>query len=194
MNAKNGISSWEVHRAIGVTQKTAWFMLQRIRHALKGRRKRLEGVVEVDEAFIGGRYKWMHRDKRYSRPKKTIVMGLYQRGEPVQTVVVPDRDKLTLQSQIKSTVAPYSKLFTDDLRSYNGLRHFYHHRTVNHDVQYVDGEAYTNSLEGYWSHLKRCIRSTYFSWNLTTCQSVSRNRNSVGILAPWKMVQGSWKL
>ena len=101
VNAKNGISSWEVHRAIGVTQKTAWFMLQRIREALKRRRKRLEGVVEVDEAFLGGRYKWMHGDVRARRPKKTIVMGLYERGGAVQTVVVPDRERDTLQREIK---------------------------------------------------------------------------------------------
>ena len=120
--------------------------------------------VEVDEAFIGGKYRFMHYDRRLHRPKKTIVLGLYQRDGPIQTVVVPDREKLTLHKQVKSTVAPGSKLFTDDLRSYNGLKPFYHHRTVNHtDYAYVDGEAYTNNLEGYWSHLKRCIRSTYIS-------------------------------
>ena len=164
VSAKNGIASWEVHRAIGVTQKTAWFMLQRIRAGLKTRKRRLEGVVEVDEAFIGGRYRWMHYDRRLRRPEKTIVLGLYQRGGPIQTVVVPNREKLTLHKQVKSTVAPGSKLFTDDLQSYNGLKPFYHHRSVNHtDYAYVDGETYTNSLEGYWSHLKRCIRSTYIS-------------------------------
>ena len=106
----------------------------------------------------------MHYDKRLRRPEKTIVLGLYQRGGPIQTVVVPDREKLTLHKQVKSTVAPGSKLFTDDRRSYNGLKPFYHHPTVNHtDYAYVDGEAYTNNLEGYWSHLKRCIRSTYIS-------------------------------
>ena len=164
VNAKNGISSWEVHRAIGVTQRSSWFMLQRIRDGLKTRKRRLEGVVEVDESFHGGRYKWMHGDARRQKPRKTIVMGLYQRGGPVQTVVIPDRERPTLHRQIKSSVAPGSKLFTDDLRSYNGLKPFYHHRTVNHtDYAYVDGEAYTNNLEGYWSHLKRCIRSTYIS-------------------------------
>ena len=163
VNAKNGISSWEVHRAIGVTQRTSWFMLQRIRDGLKTRKRRLEGVVEVDESFHGGKYKWMHGDTRRRKPRKTIVMGLYQRGGAVQTVVVPDRERLTLHREIKSTVAPGSKIFSDDLKSYNGLRAFYNHHTINHDTTYVDGEVYTNNLEGYWSHLKRCIRSTYIS-------------------------------
>ena len=96
--------------------------------------------------------------------KSRAKQSLYQRGGPVQTVVIPDRERPTLHRQIKSSVAPGSKLFTDDLRSYNGLKPFYHHRTVNHtDYAYVDGEAYTNNLEGYWSYLKRCIRSTYIS-------------------------------
>lgn len=141
INAKNGIASWEVHRHIGVTQKTAWLMLQLIRHGLKNRRRRFEGAVEVDEAFIGGRYKWMHYDKRLRRPEKTIVLGLYQRGGPIQTGVVPDRDKATLHKQVKSTVAPGSKLFTDDLRSYNGLKPFYHHNTIDRKLSDSDPEC-----------------------------------------------------
>ena len=161
---KNGISSYEVHRALGVTQKTAWFMLHRARETTKTRRRRLEGVVEVDEAFIGGRYGNMHVDKRRRRPEKAIVMGLLQRDGRIQTTVIPDRNRKTLHREIKSTVAPGSRIFTDDLKSYGGLKPFYHHRTVNHTAYtYVDGETYTNNLEGYWSHLKRCIRSTYIS-------------------------------
>ena len=161
---KNGISSYEVHRALGVTQKTAWFMLHRARETTKTRRRRLEGVVEIDEAFIGGRYGNMHVDRRRRRPEKAIVMGLLQRDGRVQTTVIPDRNRETLHREIKSTVAPGSRIFTDDLRSYGGLKPFYQHRTVNHtDYSYVDGEIYTNNLEGYWSHLKRCIRSTHIS-------------------------------
>jgi transposase-like protein len=139
-------------------------MLHRARETMQTRRRRLEGVVEVDEAFIGGKYRNMHVDARRRKPKKAIVLGLLQRGGDVQTRVVRDREKETLHREIKSTVAPGAKLFTDDLRSYNGLKPFYRHRTVNHTGHsYVDGEAYTNNLEGYWSHLKRCIRSTYIS-------------------------------
>ena len=118
--AKNGISSYEVHRALGVTQKTAWFMLHRARETTKTRRRRLEGVVDVDEAFIGGRYGNMHADVRRRRPEKAIVMGLLQRDGRVQTTVIPDRNRETLHREIKSTVAPGSRIFTDDLKSYGG--------------------------------------------------------------------------
>ena len=164
VNAKNGIASWEIHRALGVTQKTGWFMLHRIRTALKSRKRRLEGVVEIDESFHGGRYRWMHNDRRRTRPKKVIVLGLYQRGGPVVTRVIPDRERKTLHREIKSTVAPFSRVFSDSHNGYNGLRPLYSHKTINHEKgEYVDGEIYTSSIEGYWSHLKRCVRSTYIS-------------------------------
>ena len=150
VNAKNGISSWEVHRAIGVTQKTAYFMLQRVRDGLKTRKRRLEGVVEIDESFHGGRYRWMHNSRRRTRPKKVIVLGLYQRGGPVVTKVIPDRERKTLHREIKSTVAPFSKVFSDSHNGYNGLRPLYSHKTINHEEgEYVDGEIYTSSIEGY---------------------------------------------
>ena len=163
-NCKNGVSSWEIHRAIGITQKSAWHVLHRIRDGLKTRKRRLEGVVEVDESFHGGRYRWMHSDRRRTKPEKVIVLGLYQRGGPVQTVVIRNREKATLHKHIKSTVAPYAKVFSDSHGGYNGLKPFYTHKTINHDEgEYVDGEVYTSSIEGYWSHLKRCVRSTYVS-------------------------------
>ena len=138
-------------------------MLHRARETTKTRRRRLEGVIKIDESFHGGRYKWMHSDVRRRRPEKAIVLGMAQRGGRVQTTVIPDRNRETLHREIKSTVAPGSKIFTDDLKSYQGLKPFYTHRTINHDETYVDGEVYTNTIEGFWSHLKRCIRSTYIS-------------------------------
>lgn len=164
VNAKNGFASWALHRALNCTQKTAWFVEMRIRDALKTRTRRLEGAVEVDEMFVGGRYRWMHGDRRREKPEKTIVLGLYERGGPVKTVVIPNRDRKTLHHEIKSTVAPGSKIFTDDLSSYQGLKPFYHHQSINHEAYaYVDGDAWTNSIEGFWSHSKRCIRGTHIS-------------------------------
>ena len=171
VNAKNGISSYEIHRAIGVTQKTAWFMGHRIRTALhRGSFERmLVDEVEVDETFIGGKARNMHSDVRARRitgrgpTDKTIVLGMLERGGIVTTQVVPNRKKRTLQREIKSTVAAGSALYSDDLASYDGLNREYAHQTVDHAVRYVDGLIHTNGLENFWSLLKRALNGTYVS-------------------------------
>ena len=168
VNAKNGISSWEVSRALGITQKSGWFMLQRLRTVLKNTsRRKLKGEVLADETFVGGKFRNMHSDKRYrarQKDNKVIVFGILERGGLVKTVVVPDRKASTLQREVKSGVAVGSNLYTDELTSYQGLRHWYNHGAVNHaEGGYVDGNTTTNDLEAYWSLLKRTIRSTYIS-------------------------------
>jgi transposase-like protein len=170
VNCKNGVSSYEIARDLGVTQKTAWFMAHRIRLALTmGSIEKLSGHVEADETFIGGKARNMHLAQRQRRitgtgtKDKVAVMGILERGGEVRTVVVDDRRKKTLQAEIKKHVEAGSALYTDFLLSYEGLASEYAHQVVDHAIQYVDGHVHTNSLENYWSLLKRAISGTYVS-------------------------------
>ena len=170
VNCKNGISSYEVHRAIGVTQKTAWFMDHRIRLALgMDSDDKLSGHVEADETFIGGKARNMHVSKRRRRitgtggKDKTAVLGILERGGKVKTTVVPNRRKKALQPEVKKHVEAGSALYTDALLSYQGLDSDYAHQVIDHAVAYVDGKIHTNGLENFWSLLKRGINGTYVS-------------------------------
>ena len=169
-SAKNGISSYELARALGVTQRTAWFMLHRIRKAMQaGTFLKLDGEVEVDETFIGGKARNMHVAQRQRRitgtggKDKTAVMGIVKRGGEVRAAVIPDRKKHTLQAHVGENVQAGAALYSDDLRSYDGLAGRYAHQVVDHAVQYVDGRVHTNTLENFWSLLKRGIHGTYVS-------------------------------
>jgi transposase-like protein len=175
VNCKNGISSYEVHRAIGITQKSAWFMDHRIRFALhQGTfETMLSGHVEADETFIGGKARNMHAWKRAIKitgtggKDKTAVMGILERGKDgkqskVRTTVVSSRKKKALQPEVRKHVEAGSALYTDALESYKGLDEF-QHGVVDHAVQYVDGKIHTNGLENFWSLLKRGINGTYVS-------------------------------
>src|ERR1035441_535178 len=170
VNCKNGISSYEVAKAIGVTQKSAWFMDHRIRLALmNGSFEKLSGHVEADETFIGGKARNMHLSKRQRRitgtggKDKTAVMGILERGGEVHTVVVGSRRKNVLQTEVKKHVEAGAALYTDALLSYNGLAGDYAHQVIDHAAQYVDGRIHTNGLENFWSLLKRGISGTYVS-------------------------------
>ncbi len=175
VNCKNGVSSYEVHRAIGVTQKTAWFMDHRIRLALGigPDEKQMTGECEADETFIGGKARNMHVEKRMRRitgtggKDKTAVMGILQRGEKgtskVRTTVVSSRKRKELQAEVKKHVAAGSALYTDALLSYEGLAGEYAHQVIDHAEKYVDGRVHTNGLENFWSLLKRSINGTYVS-------------------------------
>jgi len=170
VNCKNGISSYELHRALGVTQKSAWFMDHRIRLMLgDDSPEKLSGHVEADETFIGGKARNMHIAKRARRitgtgtKDKTAVMGILERGGKVRTSVVPNRKKSALQAEVRKHVEAGSALYTDALLSYNGLAGEYAHQVVDHAVAYVDGKVHTNGLENFWSLLKRGISGTYIS-------------------------------
>ena len=162
-NAKNGISSWEIHRALGVSQKTAWFMLHRIRLSHQGKSGgKLSGHVEVDETFIGGKARNMHAWKRKDNPfEKAVVMGMLKRGGEVRATVVDNREKETLQPIIQKNVRKGSKVYTDELLAYWGLDEKYGHQVINHAEAYVDGMVHTNGLENFWSLLKRGLKGTY---------------------------------
>jgi len=170
VNCKNGISSCEVARDLGITQKSAWFMDHRIRFALySGSIQKLSGHVEADETFIGGKARNMHVAQRRRRitgtggKDKTAVMGIVERGGKVRTVVVPNRRRKALQAEVRKHVEAGSALYTDALLSYNGLEADYAHQVVDHAVSYVDGAVHTNTLENFWALLKRGISGTYVS-------------------------------
>lgn len=169
-NSKNGISSHELGRALGVTQKSAWFMLHRIRLAMQtGSFEKFDGTVEVDETFIGGKARNMHKRERARKitgtggKDKTVVTGVLNRGGEVRTAVVPDRTKATLQAQVRQHVAPGATVYTDALESYNGLRGDFTHSTIDHAEEYVNGQVHTNGIENFWSLLKRGLHGTYVS-------------------------------
>jgi len=173
-SAKNGVSSCEIARSLGVTQKTAWFMLHRIRLAMQsGSMMKLGGngggEVEADETFIGGKARNMHLSVRQRRitgtgtKDKVAVMGLLERGGQVRTMVVPSRKKSVLQAEVKKHVEAGAALYTDFLLSYEGLAPDYAHQVVDHAVEYVNGRIHTNGLENFWSLLKRGIGGTYIS-------------------------------
>jgi len=170
VNCKNGISSMEIARDLGITQKSAWFMAHRLRFALHhGSFDKLSGDVEVDETFIGGKARNMHIAQRKRRitgtggKDKTAVLGILERGGKVRTTVINDRKKKTLQAEVHQHVEAGAALYTDELLSYNGLAGKYAHQVIDHAVRYVDGEVHTNGMENYWSLLKRGIAGTYVS-------------------------------
>lgn len=168
-NAKNGISSYEVHRAIDVTQKTAWFMLHRIRLAMKSESfQKLSGEVEADETLVGGSLTNMHPErKRQARGRthmgKAVVMGIMERHGEVRTKVIEDTTRKTLHAEVKAHVEPGSSVYTDALASYYGLDKHYLHEVINHAECYVKGHIHTNSIENFWSLFKRCVNGTYIA-------------------------------
>ena len=171
--AKNGISSWELHRALGVTQKTAWFMLHRIRLAMQDENYggKLGGEVEIDETYIGGKARNMHKDRKaralegrgggYSG--KIGVQGILQRGGKIKTAIVEDSKRESLVPNIRKHVEDGTHVFTDELRAYFGLQANYEHDVINHLESYVNGNIHTNGIENFWSLLKRTLGGTYVS-------------------------------
>lgn len=173
---KNGISSYEMARDLGVSQKSAWFMLHRIRLALKAGsfEKKLSGSVEADETFIGGKLRLMNHKQRarmLSRGQlkgggmvgKTIVMGLLERHGEARVKVLPKRRRGQLQGEVHEHVEPGSNVYTDQLLSYRGLIAQYTHEVIDHTEAYVKGQVHTNGLENFWSLFKRTLKGTYVS-------------------------------
>ncbi|HEY2117683.1 MAG TPA: IS1595 family transposase [Candidatus Acidoferrum sp.] len=172
-NCKNGVSSYEVARGLGITQKSAWFMLHRIRLAMQARSLvKLGGPgseVEVDETFIGGAARFMHADKRKRRitetgsKDKTAVFGIMERGGEVRATVVPNRRKSALHPHIHENISAGSAIYSDALMSYQYLTPKYVHKAIDHADRYVNGQVHTNGLENFWSLLKRQLKGTYIS-------------------------------
>lgn len=170
-NCKNGVSSYEIHRAIGVTQKSGWFMLHRVRLAMQNGsiEKKLSGHVEVDETYIGGLARNMHRDVRNRRnistggSGKVAVMGLLERHGEFRAHVIRDADRETLHGHIKNNVEGGSNVYTDGWPAYGKMDAAYTHQVIDHAEKYVDGLISTNGCENFWSLLKRTLKGTYVS-------------------------------
>jgi transposase-like protein len=179
-NCKNGVSSWELHRAIGVTQKSAWFMLHRIREAMKNNSiikfgGEDGGPVEGDETFVGPNPYKMHRSRKNNLRQrrgqemrgdiylgKTAVFGVLDRSlRQVRTKVIPNVKRETLQNEILNNVEYGSKVYTDAAVGYDQLSKTFAHEVVNHAVEYVNGQVHTQGLDNFWSLLKRTLRGTY---------------------------------
>ena len=179
-NCKNGVSSHEIARSLSVTQKTAWFMLQRIRLAMQDDESngcgRLGGDVEVDETYIGGKARNMSASRKPRMGMngkstgfagKVAVMGLLERQTEgksrVRTRVVKNNTRSTLQPIVRENVTEGANVFTDALMSYYGLDADYVHNVIDHAVMYADGNVHSNGMENFWSLLKRAIKGTYVS-------------------------------
>ncbi len=176
-SCKNGVSSYEIHRALGITQKSAWFMLHRIRTAMKsggfGQNHKLGGEggpVEVDETFIGGKLQNMHKEQkvRYVRRGgshgKTIVMGLLDRDlKQVRARIIPNVKRETLQPIVMREVKHGSTVYTDEHVGYDLLHQRFVHDVINHSVRYANGQIHTNGIENFWSLLKRTLSGTYIA-------------------------------
>jgi transposase-like protein len=197
-NSKNGISSYELHRSLGVTQKTAWFMLHRIRLAMESKSFVKMGgneggrwsEIEVDETYIGGKIGNMSLKRRADMQKlgwkkdKAIVMGILDRdARQVRAKIIPHAKREVLQNEILNAVAPRSFVFTDEHKGYTGLNaHGYFHATVNHMNEYVRGSIHTQGIENFWSLLKRSLNGTYvavepFHLNSYVTEQVFRYNN-----------------
>jgi transposase-like protein len=193
-NCKNGVSSYELGRSIGVRQQSAWFMLHRIREAMKsGSFAKIDpkdGPVEIDEAWVGGKPKNMHKDRRikYNQGEnKAIVLGMKSRStREVRAMVVPNVKRETLQAQILQNVGFGANIHTDGWPGYDhlGAKGRFVHEIVNHMQEYVHGEVHTNGIENFWSCLKRTLRGTYvavepFHMDSYLSEQVFRFNNSV---------------
>lgn len=175
VNCRNGVSSWEISRALKITQKSAWFMDHRIRLALQqGSLVKLggnSGEVEADETFIGGKARNMHKGVKARRitsaghnaKDKVLVMGILERGGHVRTEVIKDRLTSTLREKMNKHVSAGSVLYSDQYQAYKGLSDEYIHKIIDHAERYVDGKIHTNGIENFWSLFKRGLNGTYVS-------------------------------
>jgi transposase-like protein len=170
LNCKNGVSSCEIARTVRITQKSAWFMLHRIRLALHDDSAgKLGGQVEMDETFIGGKVKNMHKNraiktvatKQRGIVGKTIVVGMLERNGRVKAQVVERRTKDVLHALVSRYLTPGTTLVSDEHGGYKGTD--FEHQVINHAIEYVNGQVHTNGIENFWSLLKRGLNGTYVS-------------------------------
>jgi transposase-like protein len=173
-NCRNGVSSYEIARAIGITQKSAWHMMHRIRKAMTDTTSEKmggNGPIEIDETFVGGKVKNMHKSRRvkglnYSAGNgKTIVMGMLERGGKVRAGVIPDRKLANMRPAVQNNIEAGSHIITDEHANYPFIANEtnYVHEIINHIEGYVRDHVHTNGIENFWSCLKRGLNGTYIS-------------------------------
>jgi len=168
VTARKGISSLQLSKELGITQKSAWFMLQRLRESCKGDGEILLGVVEADECYIGGKEANKHESKKLKTGRgtvgKTAILGIRERKGNVRAMAIVGTDVKTIQDKIREHVTPGSTLCTDEHTAYKGMPDFAH-LEVNHSAkQFVDGMAHTNGIESVWAVLKRGFYGTYHNF------------------------------
>ena len=169
-NCKNGISSYELARALGVTQKSAWHMLHRLREAMTDTTGKLGGngtPVEIDETFVGGNVQKMHKSQRVKANakggNKTIVFGMLERGGNVKAHVIADRKRQQIEPAMAAGITLGAHIITDEFSTYQFASDAYTRDVVNHALEYVNGHVHTQGIENFWSLLKRGLRGTYIS-------------------------------
>ncbi len=172
-NCKNGVSSWEIHRSLGVTQKTAWFMLHRVRLAMQDNLTggTLDGEIEVDESFIGGKIRNMHKSRKRIVQRhgsrmgnKSVVFGMLERKSgKVRATVIPDRKAASIQNEVLGHIEHGATIISDEFANSWEMPKKYVHQMVNHLETYVNGNVHTQGIENFWSLLKRGLGGTYVS-------------------------------